>query len=101
MRDTIIGILIGLIITIAIALLEAYKMAINALWTFLGIAIVLVVLLILWRPFLKVIYKRNFGLWLRINRLFESPNPDDVSKKVAEWEAKKEAKKHERNKSAK
>jgi hypothetical protein len=63
-------------------------MAINTLWTCLGIAIVLVILLVLWRPLLKVIYTHNLGLWLRINEFFASPNPDEVNKKVAEWEAK-------------
>jgi hypothetical protein len=72
-------------------------MAINVLWTFLGMAIVLVGLLIIWRPFLKWLFDHNFNLWTRINKLFASPNPDEVNKKVAEWEAKEEAKKHERN----
>jgi hypothetical protein len=98
MRDTVVGIFLGLIITIVFALVEVWKMSANALLFLLGITTFLLIIVLLWRPFLKYLFNHNFGLWLKINQINAPPDPEELKNKMIELKIKQGVK-HKQNKS--
>jgi peptidoglycan/LPS O-acetylase OafA/YrhL len=67
MRDLLLGILLGLWITILLALVERYKMSDSLIWVFVVVTVMLISLLS-WRFILDIIHKKNPKLWLIINK---------------------------------
>jgi hypothetical protein len=86
MRDLVVGVFLGVAITIALALMEKYKMSDYVLELSLVVVILILVLAVLFRPFLTWIDKRNPVLYRRINETFATPPLDDKhTQREREW----------------
>jgi hypothetical protein len=91
MRDLILGVFLGVWITMFLTWLERHKMGADIVFY---IVTALLVILLFWRFILKFIAHTNPELWYRINKFFETPKYDAKMRRLlALRKAKREVKK--------
>ena len=82
MRGIILGVFLGIWITILLALVEKYRMSDYLLWVFIGVSVILI-LLSLWRVILRLIAKHWPRFYIWINEFNSSiPITDEYRRKA-------------------
>ena len=93
MRELIIGIILGIWITVLLALVERYKMSDYLIWVFIGVTVILL-FVASWRLILKVIAHYNPELWLKINQINSPVIYDEkMQERLAERKKQREKRK--------
>ena len=99
MRDLILGVFLGVWITMFLTWLERHEMGADIVFY---IVTALLIILLSWRFILKLIARVNPELWFMINKFFETPKYDEyMQKRLSERKAKREAEKNGQSKQSK